>query len=295
MSHQAVQRVVVRMLYDADFAAAVYARPAAALAGVALTPEEQAWLVRPDPRAFRTDPYRRARALTGLLEEYPASSALLVRLEGSGGTARLDAFFGSAHFHAAIQERGSLAAAFGSYLMEVAADVAGSSGVPPDPRLAAVAALESAVAAVRRAPARAAPAAPEHGRLRLGAHAAILALPGGTLALFEAVTARLRAHGAGAVAALLDPACRLPAPLAPADPADPAAADAAETLLVERGPAGEVTVEHCPEALATLLSAAREPVAAGALVEEARRLGADPGAEAALVTSLVAGGLLVPA
>ncbi len=75
MSHVAVQRVIVRMLYDAAFAERVYDDPGSALAGVDLTDAETAWLTASDPRAWRVDPLRRARTLKALLDEFSVSGA----------------------------------------------------------------------------------------------------------------------------------------------------------------------------------------------------------------------------
>lgn len=111
MSHIALQRVAVRMLYDPAFQTSVYADAASALAGLDLTADERAWIAKPDPRAWRTDSNRRTRSLIALLEEYPASVAA-----SDGGVDALDAFFSSKAFHTCVQEGGSLADAFGWWL-----------------------------------------------------------------------------------------------------------------------------------------------------------------------------------
>src|SRR5438270_2960003 len=109
-----LQRVVVRMLFDAGFRDRVYADPEAALHDVPLTAAERQWVVTPLPQAYGADAYRQSRALSGLLEEYPVAGALAVRCPQ--GVARLQRFFASAAFHYCIQQRGSMAEAFGSYL-----------------------------------------------------------------------------------------------------------------------------------------------------------------------------------
>ena len=114
MSAIALQRVVVRMLFDPTFRDRVYADPMMVLSDVDLTPEERQWLITPDPRAYGVDVHRRSRALTGLLEEYPVAGALAVRC--AQGLQRLYGFFAATVFHQCIQQRGSLADAFGVYL-----------------------------------------------------------------------------------------------------------------------------------------------------------------------------------
>jgi uncharacterized protein (UPF0276 family) len=126
-----LQRAVVRLLHDPA------ALPRIASEG-RLAPEELAWLQGVDPRAWRADRYRAARVLTGLLEEYPATAP------AHGG--ELLAFFGGARFHEAVREGRSLAGAFGAWLQDTGS-----------PAVAALARVEAAIAAGRRA------AAPEPG------------------------------------------------------------------------------------------------------------------------------------
>ena len=73
MSHIPLQRVIVRMLYDAAFRSKVYAGPSTALADVDVSPDEASWLTALDPRAYATDPHVRGRSLHGLLSEYSVS------------------------------------------------------------------------------------------------------------------------------------------------------------------------------------------------------------------------------
>jgi len=268
MSHVALQRVAVRMLFDPAFAAAVYAAPERALAEADVSAAERRWLVAADRRAWRTDPYRRARALAALLDEYAAATALA---RATAGVAALDAFFSSALFHACIQERGALVPAFGAFLEERAA--AGALG---DVRVVALAQLEAALARLRRVgragAGRAAAAPAPDALLRLSPHVELLALPEGTLALFEV----LRAGGA----------VRPPAAAAP--PAGPPR----ESLLLEAHD-GEVAIEHAPPALAGLLAAARAPVSRATLAAEAVRQGAEPAGAGAVLDDLLAQRLLV--
>ena len=55
MSHYALQRVVVRMLFDEDFTRRVYDDVRTATRGCGLTEREQSWLVAPDARAYGVD------------------------------------------------------------------------------------------------------------------------------------------------------------------------------------------------------------------------------------------------
>ncbi|TNF28290.1 MAG: hypothetical protein EP329_18100, partial [Deltaproteobacteria bacterium] len=138
MGHVALQRVVVRMLFDQAFADRVYADPAGAVAGLELSEAERGWLVAPDRRAYRVDPMRRHRSLRALIEEHPVSVAALA----AGGVAVRghDAFFSGERFHGAIQGRRSLAVAFGEHLEALART----------PMQRGVVALERAIAAARR-------------------------------------------------------------------------------------------------------------------------------------------------
>ena len=72
MNAQALQRVVVRMLYDPALVDAVYG--GAPVEG--LDAPGRAHLIRVDRRAWATDPYRRSRSLKALIEEMPVSAAL---------------------------------------------------------------------------------------------------------------------------------------------------------------------------------------------------------------------------
>lgn len=295
MSHVALQRVVVRMLWDPEFVARVYATPEVALAADELDPDEIAWLTKPDRRAWATDPQRRARTLHGLLEEFPASGALAANHER--GLFVLDRFFSSTTFHAAVRDGFSLALAFGAYL---AREV---SGAVSDPRVRALASVEGALASIRRSPKlppgmipfKGKPAA---GRVTLRPDAALFDAPAGSAALLAEITRRLALHPGGIVAAIAERACDLRA--LPALGADhqpvtllalPSAA-APGAALPQSG-ADAFSLEELPAALAALLRAA----AGGALAEDllaiARREGADPGEDREILDGLIADGLLI--
>ena len=286
MSHQALQRLVVRLLYDPELVARVYADPEPALAGLELTPAERQFVVALDRRAYGTDPHRRSRSLTDLLREFPAAASLVAR--EPGGLATLDGFFSSPSFHRAIAARGSLARAFGDYLLVLAEDP------KQDPRLARFARLEQAIALVRRAPL--APPTPRAGAvdwwLITSPHVALVELPAGTLDEHSAVMAALTRAGADPVAAIAGDRLALPA----AHPAK----EAAEPLLIERSaaaPGAEPEVQIAPVTLelAQLLEAAAPPGASAATLQAlARRLGAEPGEDAELLADLTRQGLLTP-
>lgn len=288
------------MLYDAAFRQAVYEAPYAALAGVDLTPEERAAVVRPDPRAFATDPYRRPRALRSLLEEYPVSAWLAATATGDVRT--LDAFFSSAFFHDCIQQRGSLAHAFGIYLERGA-----RSGEIQDPRVSWTAVLEGAIAALRRrrlnprrqldatpldAAARLSDTVDTSAKIELSARHALVTVAGGTAHLFQQARLHLANRGRDIVQALLaTDAAPAPAGLAHfrIDETEP------ETLLLERlpGTGSEVTVEAPNPGLAALLALAVAGTSLQALYDEATKHDATPEEAPDIVADLVLDGLLV--
>lgn len=265
MSHEVLQRTLVRMLYDPALVAAVYADSS----GLDLTPDERRWLTAQDPRAYATDPHRRGRTLTALIEELPAASALAARAEGPE---TLDAFFSSAGFHECIQERGSLAGAYAAYLTTLPGR---------ERRLAPVARLEGAIAWARRAR----PRPPGAGLLVTAPGVIALRLDGGTLALRQAILAALSAHRDGVVAAVVDRSLRLPDHrLHPGAP---------EELLLERAPDGHIRVGEGSEALGDLLRACASPAPRERALAEARRHGLEPDEDAEILDGLIADGLLM--
>lgn len=175
MSHLALRRVVVRLLHDPVFAAALAADPGEALAGVDLGADERAWLVATPAAAWRTDPARPDRVRAALAAEFPATLALVPE--------RARTFFASPAFHAAIQERGSLAAAFAEHL-------ACDGGA----RVRAVARLEGAIAERRRARSG---TAPRSGELRLASHLAVVRVATGALDLLGELRRGRRGGGVG--------------------------------------------------------------------------------------------------
>lgn len=269
MTHTAVQRVIVRMLYDPQFAERVADDVDTALAGVDVSPSERAWLTASDPRAWRVDPMRRARTLRALLDEYPVSAALVLH-RYAHGAALLDGFFSSVTFHHAIQRRASLPLTFGEWLPEAGVEAA-----------TATAALERAVAGSRRPP----HAGPPAGHVALGPGVALTVAPVGTLALFTHCTARLQAADpADVVAGLLTGRVQL-------DPLPALDLAAQEPLLIEPSSGGPMVAPVSPE-LYGLLAAARAPAPVDDVLAAARAHGAGPGEDRELVESFVEEGLL---
>jgi hypothetical protein len=110
----AIQRVVVRLLFDPDFVERVYADPGRALDGLELDPDLVGQLLRNDRRLWNADRLRRSRSLRILMEEFKVTSTLV--LAECRRLTFLDAFFGSAFFHEAVQKRTYMALAFVGYL-----------------------------------------------------------------------------------------------------------------------------------------------------------------------------------
>ncbi|MCY0986105.1 hypothetical protein OV203_03130 [Nannocystis sp. ILAH1] len=244
-----VQAALVCMHLDPAYAAAV--RGPGPLPELA---ERERELLRAvDPRALAVDPYRRARAVHALLEEYPAAAALL-------GVPAVDAFFSTAAFRTCAFEHGSMALSFGTWL----GDQAGGPGR-----------IEAAIARARRPR----PGAGEG--LACNPCVAPLLVPVGSLACLERVRARLGP----------DPAAAL-ATARPSRERPPRGPDR-EPLLVEAGPGGEVSLGTASEPLVRLLLFAGDGRPHAALAAEAVRLGAETHEADELLSGLVADGLLV--
>ncbi len=275
MSSLALQRVVVRMLFDPELVQAVYADPEDALAEVELNSRERNWLRQPDPRAWGTDRYRRSRGLQAVLEEFPCALAAGV---GDGkALGRLDAFFSSQRFHRCIQERGSLALSFAAWCLQSAPEACFQT-----PLARALLRLESGIARLRRRPS----SRPAQGsRLRLAAHVALLTLPGGSLDAYQRLCREL---------ATRDPVAELLAGKRPgAGLSLLVQPDAEEQVLLEERD-GQVGVELCNPGLAGLLRRAAEGCSRAQLCAAARALGAEPGEDLDVIADFVAQGLLEP-
>lgn len=248
MNSGALQRVVVRMLYDPGLVQRVYEDAAAATRDCGIEATEASWLTAPDRRAWGVDPMRRARSLTGLLEEFCVSAARVVRA-GEDATS-LDAFFSSEDFHVGMQRGESLAEIFASWL----ADSMRRQGIAT-----AVLDLELAFARVRRATSPPLPA----GQLVLAPGVLALCLPTGTLGDYVEDLETLRAHTHGPVAAAVDRAIVLP---------EREAASDLEGLLVK----ADGQVETMSADLAGVLACAQEPIGFEQFCARAAEFGADP-------------------
>jgi len=266
MSARALQRVVVRMLHDASFVAAVYEDAEVALQSEGLTSAERVSLVRPDQRVWLLDPERPSRVFEAIRTEYPISCALAeVASGGRGGMLR---FFSSRPFHEAVQQRGTVALAFGAWLEAEARD--GRLGRKPT---AATASLEAACARVRRGPLAEVQSGPLPPHLRVAPWLERLSLPEGTLVLFEGVRATLAAgRPLGR--------CRL-------------SGRGAECVAVESSPAGGgLKVGLLPAGLAAMLEAAALGIKSAALIARVVSLGSPADEAERVVKSAYHDGLL---
>jgi hypothetical protein len=275
-----MQRVVVRMLFDAAFRDCVYTDAAVALRDLDLTLEERQWLVTPDPRAYGTDVYRQSRALSGLLEEYPVAGALAIRYPQ--GVQHLHRFFASTWFHQCVQQRGSMADAFGGYLS--------SHAFTDHPDIACLAEVERGVAQVRRALDLAnntQDTLTDDSRLCLAPWVALLSLPPATLARYGRVRDHLARRGATILEAVLDPGYGLPEE----PPCDAVAA--AFVLVVGIPGEDSPALEPTSHELGALLAAAQAGIACRDLCTVAVRLGADLPEAYEIIQGLVADRLLI--
>ena len=262
MATVTMQRVVVRMMFDAAFRDRVYADAETALQGLNLSPDERYWLTTPDPRAYATDTYRCSRALTGLLEEYPVAGALALRTPH--GLDRLHGFFAADVFHHCIQERGSMAEAFGMYL--------GAETFAQQPDIARMAEIEWGIARVRRA--GEIPSSPlgeltSETCLRLAPWVELLSLHPMTLPYYSVLFDHLGQYGASRLEAVLDAAYALPTGQLVQD-------DATECVMVV-GDSGDTgpSLEPVSDELGALLNAAQVDTTYPELCAVAVRLGAE--------------------
>lgn len=147
MSHHTLQKLVVRMLFDEEFAGSVYTNADQTLDGFDLTPLERDQLIAVDRRAWRHDAHRKRRTLRTLAEEFKISTTII--LAETRSLASLEAFFSSRFFHSAIQDRGSLGRGFAEFLLDGCQRGAWQALQIPD-----VVRLESVMAGCRRSLAR---------------------------------------------------------------------------------------------------------------------------------------------
>lgn len=144
MSYHTLQHLTVRLLFDEKFVRFVYERPEEAFLGLDLTSQEKEQLLNTDPRAWNYDPLRRLRTMRTLVEEFKASTTLV--LAETRKLAFLDLFFSSSEFHKSIQKRGSMGLAFAEYLLGKF-----HKGELKTPQISDVLRLETLMARCRRA------------------------------------------------------------------------------------------------------------------------------------------------
>jgi hypothetical protein len=268
------------MLFDATFRDQVYANPAAVLREVELTSEERQWVVTPPPQAYGADVHRRHRALSGLLEEYPVAGALAARC--CQGFDRLQGFFASASFHQCVQNRGSMATAFGDYLQ---------SGVfVADSEVAHMAMVELGIVQVRRTRSSLPPPVHLYGEdtvIRLAPWVVLLAVPPATLPRYSTLLHHLRQHEGGLLEAILDTAYQLPSETSVRHAG-------AEWVLIVGDHGGDgPSLEAASEELGALLVAAQKAMTFGDLCAVAVHLGATPGEAVEIIEGFLADGLLI--
>ncbi len=278
MTHVALQHVIVRMLYDPAFVQRVYGDPRAATADCDVTDDERTWLVHADRRAWSVDPYRRARSLTGLLEEYPVTCARLVRALGSDAAgARLDAYFSSERFHRDVQDGATLAESFGDWLAsdEAAAGTDAATVLAEHP-------IERGIVGARRAYERRGVEPVGEGAWVLAPGVEIAYAVEGAVASFAGALGVLRGHPQGLPEAVLEERMSLP---------DPPRSDARDGVLV-LGHTGDVGLEAVSPELATVLEGCRTPVDFEALCRHASAVGATADDVRGIVDSFAGDGVL---
>ncbi len=266
MNHRRIQRTLFRMQLDPHFAELLRAREAEALASAALGAEELELLASADPAGVSADRdgKRRAQFLRNVTSEFALSLAV------AADSHLAEAFTQSREFHEAVAQDASLPLAFARYLEKRSEHAA--------PLVRALAALESALAAARRARRPAAVLAA--GEVALAPWAELTRVPAGTL----------------------DAAARVRAALDQGDPTPigvEISSAECETLLVQRAPELEpfrlagVEVELLSPELAALLARATKPLAAAALSAHARAASVSDAELAEAVTGLVEARILI--
>jgi hypothetical protein len=272
------------MMYDPAFRKRVYANPERALREVPLTTDERGWLITPPPSAYGADAYRSSRALTGLLEEFPVAGALAVRLPR--GMHRLQQFFATQAFHQCVQERGSMAAAFGSYLGSAVFRSRQAS-----PEMAHIAMVETAIARVRRASPSLLPhtaSITAQTLVGLAPWVSLLTVHPDTLERYSTLLAALRRRGSSLVEAVLDTQYHLPH--------GPAfRSEVTEFVLVSHIPGSDgPSLERMHDDLGKLLMAVNQPQLLPNLSTLVVQMGCTPEEAQEVITGLVDDHILIP-
>ena len=147
MSYHALQKLLVRMLFDEELVEKIYAAPERELAGLNLTEAERNQLIGVDLRAWRSDPLRRRRTLRALVEEFKISTTII--LAETRSLKSLERFFSSQFWSRSVEERGSMGLAFAEFLLDGC-----RRGEWKAPQIPDVVRLETAIAGCRRTMAR---------------------------------------------------------------------------------------------------------------------------------------------
>jgi len=219
VSHLHLQRALYLALYDEGFALEMRADPEGVLAPLGLEERERVQLVAVDPRAFRTDPLRRRRALRILAEEYKAATTLAMAETRSPSI--VEGFFASRRFRRAVVDGDSFAPAFGEYLLGAVEE-----GRLSTPHLGDVTRLELAGSRARRGAGRARPG------VALAPGTEVVRVDGGTLETIQQVERWLFELGLMPQVALCDDRPTLP-PLPARGQKPPACYLVTATQLVE--------------------------------------------------------------
>ena len=185
MTPKRLQRLVVCMLFDETLRERVYHRCSETLSRFEISAMDWENLTRCDLRRWSADQTRCARALTGLIDEFPVSILLYRR---HFDFTQLNSFFTAQSFHDAILNDESLALTFGHWLEKRLSDVS------------SIALIETAVARCRRGIERHA----ERGQYVLNPSVLPLEVPAGTTELY----ARLRASLPQAASELMVHLCQ---------------------------------------------------------------------------------------
>jgi len=284
----ALQRVVVRMLFDPVFVKEVYEGPERALAGLYLDETLVKQLLQNDRRLWNADRLRRSRSLKILMEELKVSATLV--LAECRSLSFLDEFFASPFFHEAVQKRKYMALAFVRYLEEAI-----HRGRLKSRHTAAALGLEAAMARSRRAlrdarrghDAALARLAPGRPGKRLVAEAGVTAhfAPWGVIGLVQHVEKYLFEVSQVPALALCDDAPR-PDPLPAIDEA------VRQPFLLEPEAGGRVELSEVEAKFAHVVAACARPVDSKELGAALRPRGYDERKAWELAESLHEAGVL---
>ncbi len=287
MSHHTLQKLVVRMLYDDAFTAAVHAAPDETLKGLELTEAERAQLIAVDRRAWRHDALRRKRTLCTLAEEFKVSTTII--LAETRSLAALEQFFSSSFFHQAVQQRGSLGLSFSEFLLNGYRNNAWRA-----PQITDIVRLEAAVAACRRTLMREGAYEPAELPATINDRAHIRLAPGYGVASFQAnVIAAIQTVEQYLFELSLMPALAL-CDDAPRLPQLPEVETKRKLYLLFSPGATGITLTHIDKPTWAVLGEAKRPTEIRSLLARAAMAGVKaPQAQEILAEWLECGGLML--